>query len=278
MDKICREEPGLWNIVAYEKEWKIYPSYLDFLNKDSEMYELKNLEKEIYFELMRPFLNKLPEGSTVLDGGGGIGRFAFDLVKMGYGVHLVDACKTNLGIAQKYIKKRRIKNLSLHWTRVENLSMFRDNTFDATFAIELICYCTHPEKALKQLVRVTKKNGLIVVSVEGKYGAMLADPHIPVDKISQILNKNLVSIKNYLYVHYYTQESLKRVLENCGIKVLKIFGCHYVPDGIFHRLITTDKLGDKNYKEKILKMEKLCREDPVVKNLARAWLSIGRKK
>ena len=286
--EVCQQEPGLWNIIAYEKEWEIYPSYLDFLNKNSEMYELKNLEKEIYFALIRLFLAEVPKGSLILDAGGGIGRFTFDLAKMGHKVELVDACKTSLETAQKYIEKinppyspfikEGQKGIKIHWTRAENLSMFADNTFDAVLAIELICYCTKPDKALKELVRVTKKNGLIIVSVEGKYGSMLSDPHIPLAKIPEILSKNLVSIKNYLYVHYFTEGSLRELLKEYGINVLNIAGCHYVMDGIFHKLINADKLKDRNYRRRVFKLEKICQEDPALKNLARAWLAIGKKK
>lgn len=278
IDKICQEQPGKSNIVAYEKEWGIYPSVLDFLDKESENYKLKNFEKEIYFNLIHPFLDKIPKGSTIIDAGGGIGRFGIGLVKMGHKVHIVDTSQIALKRALAHFVSENLTNFDLHWADVNNLSMFPDDTFDAAFGIELICYCDKPDRVLEELIRVTRKNGLIIISVEGKYGGLLSDPKVSFNKLSTILQDDFLYIKNNLYVRYYTPETLRKELEKSGIKVINIFGCHYVTDGIFHRLINVNKLGDKKYLRYLLNIERFCRNDYVLKNLARAWVAVGKKK
>lgn len=278
IDKICKGRPGMSNIIAYEREWGIYPSVLDFLDKESENYKLKNFEKGIYFDLIFSFLNKIPKGSTIIDAGGGIGRFAIELARMGHKIHIVDSSQIALKKALRHFRDENLDNYDLHWGNVTNLSMFPNNNFEAALAIELICYSGNPDKALKELVRVTKKKGLIIISVEGKYGGMLSNYNLSLDKLSTIFQDDLLYIRNHLYVHYYTPASLKKLLEGCGIKVIDIFGSHYVSDGIFHKLINVDKVGDKNYKEGAFKIEKLCQNDPVLKNLARAWVAVGRKR
>jgi ubiquinone/menaquinone biosynthesis C-methylase UbiE len=278
ISKICREHPGMYNVVAYEKEWGIYPLALDFLDKSSENYQLKALEKKIYLDIMRPFLDQIPECSNIVDAGGGIGRFAIDLAKMGHKIQLVDSSQTALKKAFKHFQEEDLTNFDLHLGDVVNLSVFPDNSFDAALAIELICYCDTPERAVRELVRVTKKKGLIIISVEGKYGGMLSDPDVSLDKLPQILHGDLLCIKDHLYVHYYTLTSLKRLLENCGIEVINIYGTHYLADGIFNKLLKADKLDCKDYKKDVLKIEKLCREDPILNNFARAWLAVGRKR
>lgn len=278
IDKICQKYLGMSNVIAYEREWGIYPSALDFLDKKSQNYKLKNFETEVYFGIIRPFLNRIPKNSCFIDAGSGIGRFALEFVRMGYKVHLVDSSQIALKKALKHFRNENLANFDVHWGNVANLSMFSDDIFDAAFAIELICYLDEPDKALKELVRVTKKNGLIIISVEGRYGSLLSDSNISFGKLPGILQDNLLYIKNHLYVRYYTPKTLRRLLEDCGIKVMDIFGCHYVPDGAFHRLINIDELEDEKYKKELLDIEKLCRRDPVLKNLARAWVAVGRKK
>lgn len=275
---ICKRQPGLWNIVAYEKEWDIYPDSFDFLNRDSDLFKLKSFEKEIYFGLMRPFLNTLPKESVILDAGCGIGRFSVELVRRGFKVNLVDSSEKALKKALEYLGREKGAEFDVHWGNVANLPMFSNASFDAILAIELICYCNSPKEVVKELVRVTKKNGLIIISVEGKYGGMLSDPNVRFDKLSAIVQDGLLYKKNHLYVHYYTPASLKRLLEECGIDVIGVFGSHYVTDGIFQGLIDVDKLDNKNYKTRVLKIEKLCQNDPVLKNLARAWVAVGRKR
>ncbi len=278
IDEICKRHPGTCNIIAYEREWGIYPSVFDFLDKESENYKLKYFEKEIYLDIVRPFLDKIPKGSNIIDAGGGIGRFAIELIKMGYKTQVVDSSETALKKALKHFQDENLINFDLHLGDAANLSMFSDSAFDAAFAIELICYSDEPDKIVKELVRVTRKNGLIVISVEGKYGGMLSDPDVSFSKLPRIFQDNSFNIKNHLYVHYYTPATIKKLLEECGVEVIDIFGTHYVTDGVFHRLINIDKLDNKNYKEDVLRIEKLCQGDPIFKNLARAWVAIGRKR
>ena len=278
INKICSEYRGMNNVTAYEKEWRLYPHALDFMDKKSENYNLKILEREIYLDIICPFLSRMPKGSDILDAGAGIGRFAIELIKMGHKVQLIDSSETALKKAMRHLLDKNLTDFDLHWGSVTNLAMFPDNKFDVVFAIELICYCDKPEKALKELARVTKKNGLIIISAEGRYGGMLSDPHIRLNNLSQIFKHNLLYIKNNLYVKYYTPGSLRRLLNKCGIECLNISGCHYIPDGVFHHLLNIDRLGQRDYKKRLFEIERLCREDEVLKNLARAWVAIGRKK
>jgi ubiquinone/menaquinone biosynthesis C-methylase UbiE len=273
-----KKNPSLCNLIAYEKECNAYPSLFNFLDKGSQIYKLKALEREIYFDLIAPFLNRLKKSATVLDAGGGIGRFAVQLSKMGHRVHLVDYSEQALKMALRNLTREGAVDFELHWADVTNLSIFSDDTFDATFAIELICYSDNPAKMVRELVRVTRRKGLIIISVEGKYGGLLSDSNVSFDKLLTIFQDDLLYIKNYLYVHYYTPASLRRLLENSGVKIIGIFGSHYVTEGIFHRLIDINKLNDKNYKNRVLKIEKLCQRQPVLKNLARAWVAVGTKK
>lgn len=276
---ILKRRPDICNIVAYEREWRKYPTVFDFLAKNSEFYKLKDFEKEIYFNLMGSFLSQLPNKATILDAGGGIGRFACEFVKRGYKVHLLDSSRMALRRALRHLlQQKKTVNFDLHWGDVANLSMFSDATFDGTFAIELICYCINPKKILKELIRVTKNGGLIIVSVEGKYGGMLSDHNVSLGKIIKIFKSNLLYIKNHLYVHYYTPETLYKLLEECGIEVLNIFGCHYLAEGILHRLLKENKLDNKKDWKKLMKIEEFCQKDPVLNKLARAWVAVGRKR
>lgn len=277
-DEVHRNRPGSSNVIAYEREWNVYPSVLDFLDKKSENYKLKNFEREIYLHIIRPFLNKIPKGASIIDAGGGIGRFAIELAKMGYKIHLVDSSEVALKKALRHFRNENLTDFDLQWADAADLSMFPDNSFDVALAIELVCYSDRPDKVVKELIRVTKKKGVIIISVEGKYGGMLSDANVSLDKIPAILHDDLLHIKNHLYIRYYTPASLKRLLERNGVEVTGIFGSHYVTDGVFHRLINIDKLDDKNCKEGILRIEKLCQKNPVLKNLARAWVAVGRKR
>ena len=272
VSRICKRNAGFWNLVGEEIEWIKRPKDLDYLSIDSPFNSLKTFEREIYFNLINPYLKNIKKNSLILDAGGGIGRFTIELAKMGYRVHLVDFCKTSLKKAIRHaLEKKLIERIDFWWEDINNLSVFPDNYFDAVFAIEVICYCANPLKALKELVRVTRKGGLLFISVEGKYGSMLVDPRISLREFESIYYRNKLCIKNDVFVNYYTKEEFKKLIKKARMKVLSIKGCHYVADGIFHEF-----LSEKNY-EKLLKIEKICRKDQRFNRLARAWLGIGEK-
>lgn len=276
--EICIRSPELWNIVAYEAEWKKHPKAMDFLDPSSGNYMLKRFEKELYMEAMRPYLDGIKKGSLVLDTGGGIGRFAIEFARGGHTVHLVDASRTALKKAEEHLKDGRIdKKVKLYWADASDLSMFPDGYFDTTLAMELVCYCKNPERVTNELVRVTKKGGLLFISVEGKYGSMIADENVRIDDF-QNAKKGKLCIESNMYVHYFTKETLAELMHRCGIAVLEVTGTHYVADGIFSRWMDERKLGSRDYRNKILDIERACMGDGILENLARAWVGIGRKR
>lgn len=268
--------PGLWNLEGYKNAWKEYPEDLDFLSKKSGHYHAKMLEREIYLEIMKPFLKNLKQGSVVLDAACGIGRFAIELAKTGCKVHMVDACEENLERAAAHLGKKNLADAELYLGDISSLSMFRDGTFDLSLAIEAICYCSNPEKALKELARVTKKGGLVIISVEGKYGSLIADENVRLEHFDSGYFNNELRIKNHTYTRYFSKEELENMIKNAGIEILSSQGCIYVPNGIFNKLLDRGKLDKKEYRKKAMEIEKICRSDPALGNLARVWIAVGK--
>jgi ubiquinone/menaquinone biosynthesis C-methylase UbiE len=262
--------PLFLNISVYEKEWEKF----DFLEKSSSLYYLKKFETEIYLEEMEKYLEKLKKNSLILDAGSGIGRFSIYFLKKGHCVYLVDSSKKALSLSFYYLSKTGKKNFNLYLGEVEDLSYFKDNSFDATISMEVICYVKNPEKALKELVRVTKKNGFIIISVEAKYGSIIYDTNIPLKYFEATYRNSSIYLKDKLYVNYYTEDSFKSLLKRFNLKILSIVGCHYTAEGILDRLVDPKKLKYRNYRDKLKKIEKLCRKDRYLKNLPRAYLGI----
>jgi len=272
-------EPGRWNLTGYEKAWKEYPKDLDFLSKKSGHYHIKALEKEIYLEIINPFLKRLERNSVVLDAACGIGRFSEGLAKQGHKIYMVDSCETNLKKALHHLKQNKAdKNAELFVADISNLPMFADGTFDMILGIEAICYCSNTEKALRELARVAKKGGIIIISVEGKYGSIIADENVSLRHFGSAYSNNELRIKDHTFTKYFSREELEETVKKAGIEILLSQGCMYVPNGIFHRLVDLKKLGGKKYRNKLLQIEKLCGSDPILSKLARVWIVIGKVK
>ncbi len=274
----CKKNPGMNNLVGWELEWLKYPELFDILDKHSEQYYLKLLEKEIYMHYIKPFLKHLPVKARILDAGSGVGRFAVELGRMGYKMSLVDVSETSLGKASKHLSENGISGASLYLSSIEDMkSLFHTNTFDAIFSIEAVCYTTNPLKSLKELVRITKKGGFLFISVEGLYGAMLSDNSIGTDKIKDVIRTSVMSIEQNIFTRYYTKKAFKSLLDKSGAEVIGVEGTHYIPEGPFGRLIDTQRLKSASYRREILKLEKWYSTLPAYHELARSWLGVLRK-
>lgn len=272
---LCQERPGLWNVVAYEREWGLYGEYFDFLEPSSPNYSLKRFQRRLYMDHIQGFLDgQIPRGARVLDAGGGVGRFSEELAQRGYDIYLVDSSERALKCAMRHLEHIGWTRYHLLLADAARLANIPDGFFHATFAIELVCYCTEPERVVGELVRVTAPGGLLFFSVEGKYGSMLADQKVQADHFETIMDKGTLLRRQDVFVRYFTDGEFRATLERHGLEVIRLEGTHYVPDGIFHRFVQEKGIEGAEAEAALLAIEKRCSLDPVLRPLARAWLAV----
>ncbi|MFH1538138.1 MAG: methyltransferase domain-containing protein [bacterium] len=274
-DSLIRRDEAFWNLAAYEKEWKKYPEYCDFLDPKSPIHRQKAFEKEVYLNHMQPYIDRLPEGGKVLDAGGGTGRFAVEIARRGFDVSLVDVSRRALSAARRHLKKAGIDNVEFFLAESEQLGFFPAGTAAAALAIELICYSPRPEKILESLHRALEPGGLLLFSVENLHGALLGDGRLEPDDVAEALAKGEVRVPGYLYVKYYSKKELRELLVGNGFKLLSIRGCQYTSSGPFDSLARRALREGKP--ETLHGVERLCASDPLLRRLPRAWFAAAEK-
>ena len=153
-----------------------------------------------FYDIVTAILSKLrdkvvdftgaPVESRVLDVATGTGKQAFAFAKRGYSVVGIDLSKDMLNVA---ISKNRYDNIDFQIIDATKLP-FEDNVFD----VSCISFALHDmiltirERALREMARVTKPNGTIII----------VDYALPKDrKISRFLIYNFVK----LYEPYYPE-------------------------------------------------------------------------
>jgi ubiquinone/menaquinone biosynthesis C-methylase UbiE len=272
---LCKKSPHLWNVLAYEREWKTYPEYNDFLDKKSPVHNKKKFEWEIYESLLGGELSGLAPGSRVLDVGAGVGRAAVELAKRGAEVTLVDASPRALKAAWRHLAEADARDFDLVWADAERLDFIETDSMDAALAIEVFCYLGDPEKALREAVRCVRPGGWVAFSVEARRGAMAADPYLrpPANRLRARVNKLL--IEDEIYVKYFSRRELKAMAADAGLESFRIEGCHFVADGIFNWAAGERDYARSGSRKRIHGFERFLRNSPLAQ-FARAWFAVGR--
>jgi len=189
-------------------------------------------EKEYYaltkkvFDLLAPFYNimTLPlvrvrnqvvdfagagKDSTILDVATGTGQQAFAFAKRGHNVIGVDLTESMLEIARKNNKAGFVKFEIADATHLR----FEENSFD----VSCISFALHDmppnirEKVLREMVRVTKPNGIIVI----------VEYDLPRNKISRTLIYRLISLYEGEYYKQFIASDLDSLLRKTGVEVME---------------------------------------------------------
>ena len=144
-------------------------------------YELISRKRTI-FNLFDALISE--KNKSVLDIGCGIGNYLEELHKKGHKITGIDIAENMLKTSKERIKKY-IQIPPLCRTDIENLP-FPNNHFDVVFCVGVLEYLESDVKALEQISRVLKPNGILFLTLP-----------------------NILSIKNFLDPYYLLNKGWK---------------------------------------------------------------------
>jgi D-aspartate ligase len=132
-----------------------------------KLYEDKHLTARIYQErkdLTVSWISDfpLPAGARVLDLGCGAGHTAVALAQRGYQVDALDCEQAMLDMASRRAQSAGV-TLTMGIGDAHELP-FEESSFDAILALGLIPWLRSPHQALREMQRVLKPGGLLVIS------------------------------------------------------------------------------------------------------------------
>jgi demethylmenaquinone methyltransferase/2-methoxy-6-polyprenyl-1,4-benzoquinol methylase len=149
------------------------------------------------------------KGSKILDVATGTGQQAFAFAKKGYEVIGIDLSEAMLNVAKK---KNKFRNVKFEVADATNLP-FEDNSFDTSS----ISFALHDmplsirEKVLKEMARVTKPEGIIIV----------VDYDLPKNKIGKFLIYHFIALIEAEYYKNFIKSDLESLLSKNGIKIVE---------------------------------------------------------
>ena len=103
------------------------------------------------------------KGLKVLDLGCGDGTTAIPAAKLGADVTGVDIAENLVEAGNKRIEEEGLTNCTIQYGDATNLHELKDNSFDLSISIFGAMFAPKPFDVAKELVRVTKKGGRIVM-------------------------------------------------------------------------------------------------------------------
>lgn len=106
---------------------------------------------------------KIVKGMKVLDVGCGDGTTAIPMAKLGANVLGVDIARNLVKAGNERVKKEGIANCKFQEGDATNLSELKDDSFDLVVSIFGVMFAPRPMDVAKELVRVTKKGGRIIM-------------------------------------------------------------------------------------------------------------------
>ena len=203
--------------------------------------EWRRLIKDAYhrleFETTLHFLEKyLPKQGLILDAGGGPSRYTVELARRGYQVVLLDMTPANLEFARRQIKRSRLQDKVEQVVEgsIVDLSRFADNTFDAVICLggplSHVLDQHKREKAITELIRVSKPGAPLFVSVMSRLNVMVIELMIAPHEFEEPFFKALRDQGDYFggfgftACHFFLPEEFANAFRSQGFNILEMAG------------------------------------------------------
>lgn len=166
-----------------ERRKKIYASY---------GYDIEK-ERLVIIEAAQPLSGRILEAGT------GKGHFAVSLARLGYHLVSFDLSEEQLQVAADNLASQGLSDrVELRKENGESLS-FPDATFDVVFSVNMVHHLENPFQVLRELTRVLKPGGKLVISDFSPEGlAMMAEVHRKEGDEHQVAPVGLDEVESFL--------------------------------------------------------------------------------
>jgi SAM-dependent methyltransferase len=230
------------------------------------------VENYVDWELLKKYLPGNKE-AKILDAGGGTGRIAIPLAKMGYSVTLCDLSPRMLDVAKKKVLKEGLSDrIDISECDIHNLG-FPDESFDF-----VLCWDSGTE-ARDELIRVAKRGGRISFFLNNKWSSAISCFHKNPDSSLALVQSSPGYLENEEGKHrLVAPQEAKELFDSEGIRVLDIYAVCGWTDvlGIPEKVCKSRDWDERLFKQTTEMVLKLCRESSVM-GMSRHLVLYGEK-
>jgi ubiquinone/menaquinone biosynthesis C-methylase UbiE len=208
---------------------------VDSYTESSEITRVdRSFDAAIMFQIERWFIERyLPDSGTVIDVGGGPGRFAVEIAKLGRDVVLTDLVPKHIEQAKQLAKKQGVSDKIVDYRvmDIRDLSAFGSGEFSMAVCYGMLNYTLDWDvHVLSELGRIVQQGNPILISAMGLYGAVryvwaqgrIMDPFYR-DRERKVLETGVNAFRRPCR-KFYTAASLRVAAEKAGLRVLEVAG------------------------------------------------------
>ena len=179
---------------------------MNFWDKISDLYDaIEAINGSVYKEMTDTVERLVPADAKVLDCAAGTGELSIAAAKKAESVLCTDLSGKMLKNAQKKTASLGIQNISFETRNLFHLDD-PDETYDVVIAGNVLHLLTDPQAAVKELYRVTKKGGKLLL------------PTFTTADRGRVLMK-LYKFAGFAPEHEYTPQEYKEMLQQTGYDV-----------------------------------------------------------
>jgi len=204
----------------------------------------------MYWALSWLDISNLSKGAKILDVGCGAGRMAKEVASRGYEVFGMDYSYNMVKKANTICSIGTKSDIDFLQGDIESLP-FKDSVLDMVLCLGVITYLKSEEKALQEISRILKPNGILILSILNKVSlAKCLDVSVVVSRrLRRIVGDRILFWKkkretkeNYSGIKSYFIPSLRNSLEIAGFTELDCAAVRYGPLTFFGRNIFPERV------------------------------------
>lgn len=228
----------------------------------------------------------LKAGDSILDVGGGPGRYSIHYALQSHSVTLVDLSPKNVAFAKK--KARQYKtHIAAFQGNALDLSRFPDASFDAVFLMGPLYHLLEEKErrqALLEALRVLKKGGYLFASFIAMSGGMVfvmrEDPKMvlaPADQAfyDALFQGRSFSGAGFTEVYFATQKEITALMKEAkNAEQVAFFGQESITAPCYHKIMASSK----KVRAKWLEVALALSDNPEYLSFSEHWVSVLKKK
>jgi ubiquinone/menaquinone biosynthesis C-methylase UbiE len=230
-------------------------------------------ENYVDLELLKKYLPK-DKNAKILDAAGGTGRITLPLARMGYSVTLCDLSPAMLDGAKRKMLKEGVNNkVKILECDIRKLH-FADESFDF-----VLCWNGAMEAA-EELIRVTKKGGMISVFLINKWAYAVDDFYKHPDSNLDLVKSTPCYVQHHEQrIRAVTPDEARDFFEEKGVRVLDIYGvCGWMDVLGIPKGVQNSHNWDQSFFKKTTEIMLELSKEPSVKGISGHLVLYGEKK